>query len=180
MVNEVFTTSFFRNPYVKALLRGLEDRHCPTYWLKTMRIIRCINGVLTEYIYPFMTEHLLKFETSIFYSASDFCWDRVLKKSFGACIRSFMANIYTFKNGIYIFSQTKQLSTSLKMWYNPQSQPLLTSKPLLILYASKNLTQVRNLAICFIQSTRGLCTIQVLLEVIWLVVPIIPVNMLRW
>ena len=53
------TTSFFSNTYVKALLRGRDERHCPTYWLKTMRIIRCINDVLTEEIYFFMTEKFL-------------------------------------------------------------------------------------------------------------------------
>ena len=35
-INAVVITSFFRTPYVKALLRGLDDWRRPTYWLKTM------------------------------------------------------------------------------------------------------------------------------------------------
>ena len=50
------TSSFFRNTYAKTFLQGLDDRHRPTYWIKTMRKIHCINYVLTEEIYLFMTE----------------------------------------------------------------------------------------------------------------------------
>ena len=84
IIHKGVTTPSSRNKYAKALLRGLDERQRPTYWLKTMHIIQCINDVLTYEIYLFMTEKLLKYETSFFASTYDFWWDRVHKKSFGA------------------------------------------------------------------------------------------------
>ena len=88
---------------MKALLRVLDDRLCPTYWLKTVRIFCFINDLLMEDIYLFMTEKFLKYETSFVASTSDFWWDIVRKKSFGARIGKFVANRHMFKNGLSIF-----------------------------------------------------------------------------
>ena len=96
-------TSFSRNPYLKSLMRDMYDRHRPTYWLKTLHIIRCIIGVLTEDIYLFMTENFLKYETSFVASTSELWWDIVSKNSVVAYIGYFMANRYTFKNGGFLF-----------------------------------------------------------------------------
>ena len=57
---------------MKAFLRGLENRHQPIYWLKTMRIICCINDLFKEEIYLFMTEKFLKYETSFVASTYEF------------------------------------------------------------------------------------------------------------
>ena len=50
-----------------------------------------------------MTEKFLKYETSFVASTSDFWWDIVCKKSFGARIGKFVANRHMFKNGLSIF-----------------------------------------------------------------------------
>ena len=106
-------TSFFRNPSVKALPQSLDNWKQTTYWLKNMRIICFINYVLTEDIYLFMTENLLKYETSFVALTSDFWGDRVRKKSFGVCIGNFMDNRYKFKNRLSIFV----LDTTMKFIY---------------------------------------------------------------
>ena len=79
----------------------MEDWHRPTYWLKTVRIIRCINDVLTEEIHLFMTENFLKYETSFIASTSEFWLYEVCNNTFDACIGTFMANRHTFNNGIF-------------------------------------------------------------------------------
>ena len=40
--------SFFGNPFVKSWLSRLNPKHRPVYRLKLLRIIRCINDVLTN------------------------------------------------------------------------------------------------------------------------------------
>ena len=40
--------SFFDNPFVKTMLRGLDPRHRPVYRSKLAKVIRCINDVMQE------------------------------------------------------------------------------------------------------------------------------------
>ena len=73
----------------------------------------CIDDVLTEDIYLFMTENFLKYKTSFVASMSNFWWDSCRKKQFGAFIGKFMSNRYTFKNGLSLFV----LNTTMKTVY---------------------------------------------------------------
>ena len=85
-------TSFLSNPHVKKLLRKLNDCHRPMYWLKTMRIIRCICDVLSQDIYLFMMEGFLAYCQLFVLSTYDLWWYTVSKKLFGASIANFMAH----------------------------------------------------------------------------------------
>ena len=95
--------NFYSNVFVKELLRGLNDRHNPTYHKKTLRIIRCIVDTLTAEIYLMISEGYLNFNNSFVSSTSDFWWDKVKHQSYGACILNFMAKRYKFRNGRSVF-----------------------------------------------------------------------------
>ena len=103
IVDTRIPTSFFSNVYVKTRLRQLNDRQRSTYWLKTLRIIWCINDVLTEESFLLITEEFLNYSQSFVSSTSDFWWDGVRKKSFGASVANFMSNRYIFRNGQVLF-----------------------------------------------------------------------------
>ena len=119
IINAGVTIYFFSNPHVKALLIGLDDCHCPTYWLKNMCTIRCINYLLTKDIYLFMTENFLKYKTSFVASTSDFWRDRVFKNYFGEFIGNFIANRYKFNNGLSIIV----FDTIIKSFYKYALRP---------------------------------------------------------
>ena len=112
-------TSFFSNPYVKKLLQKLNDQHRPIYWLKTMRMIWCICDVLSEDIYIFMMEGFLAYSQSFVSSTSNFWWDPVRKKSFGASIANFMATRYEFRDSrcLFISNATRKTMDTSELAY---------------------------------------------------------------
>ncbi len=104
IINAGTGVNFYNNPCVRKLLRGLNDRHRPVYWQKTMRLLRCINDVLSQEIYLMVAEGLLAFgDEAIVSSNSDFWTDKVTKKSYGACVGNLMARRYTFTDGLALF-----------------------------------------------------------------------------
>ena len=139
-----------------------------------MRINHCINDVLTEEIYLFMNENFLKYETSFFASTSEFWWDRVFNKSFGACIGKSMANIYTFDNGLYLFIFDTMMKSVYKDALQYPTPTFARYQALLDFVHFENLTQVITLSISLIQYTREFVASRLSLEVIWLVVPTMP------
>ncbi len=125
-------TSFFDNPYVRNMLLALNERHRPIYRKKLARVLICVNDVLkdevsTVYMHDvschcessnsmvllcmnlfhvqiklIVTELYLNYMRSFFASTSDFWAQPILKRSFGGCIASMMANGYYFHNRVFL------------------------------------------------------------------------------
>ena len=90
-----------------------------------------------------------------------------------------MANRYTFNNELSLFISETTMDSVYKDALRSPKPTLACCQSLLDFYTSKNLTQVRKLAILFIQSTRELDESRITLEVMWFMVPTILVNMSR-
>jgi hypothetical protein len=97
------TITFVQNPHVVDWLRELNPAHRPVYRTKFLRILRVILYILNKEISLMMKELYLLYSEGFVASTSDFWWHPVMKQSFGACIANFMANKYSFKNGLNLF-----------------------------------------------------------------------------
>ena len=77
------------------MLQVIYPRNQPLYQEKLLHLMRIIVLILNKEISIFMGESYLKYKGLFVDFTSDFWWDPTHKKSFGACIYSFMEDRYT-------------------------------------------------------------------------------------